>query len=76
MWVTPTYNTDSGSSTAALVTAILTICEAYGIPVLNLYQNSGLNSLNLMDFTDGVHPNPFMGARYGRMIGRFIMANF
>ena len=76
MWITPTYNTDSGSQTLAIVTAIKTICASYGIPVLDLFDNSGLNSLNLMDFTDGVHPSPFIGARYGRMIGRFIMANF
>lgn len=58
IWITPMFNDASGSSTAAIVTAQLNICASYGIPVLNQFYNSGINSINVMSVigSDGVHP--------------------
>jgi lysophospholipase L1-like esterase len=52
--------------------AILTICEMYGVPVLDLFRTSGITYENIATFTtDNTHPNATVG---GPLIGRMIAA--
>jgi lysophospholipase L1-like esterase len=57
------------------VNAIKAVCGSYGIPVLDLYSNSGISTFNLNTYTsDGLHPNSTGFSRLRNIITSFLDA--
>jgi lysophospholipase L1-like esterase len=55
------------------VDAMKKVGELYGIPVLDLYRNSGINQINYRTYlSDDVHPNASGFDRIGKMIATFL----
>lgn len=56
--------------------AMLNICETYSIPVLDLWAESGMNTINLSSYTvDGLHWNSNMGVKMGKTMAEFVIAH-
>lgn len=52
---------------------IIEVCSDYSIPVLDLWADSGMNTINLSNYTvDGLHWNSTMGVKMGKTIARFV----
>lgn len=67
-----TVNT-AGHKLIDYVNAVKTIGEMYGIPVCDMYANSGFTHLTLSTFTmDGLHPNDIGYERMGKYASNFI----
>ena len=67
-----TVNT-AGHKLIDYVNAVKTIGEMYGIPVCDMYANSGFTHLTLSTFTmDGLHPNDVGYERMGKYASNFI----
>ena len=60
-----------------VVSAIIEVCARYGVPVLDLYHNSGITQANILQMTDdGLHPSALTGmVRIGNQMATFINNN-
>jgi hypothetical protein len=64
IWITPNQMTSTASNRAAqipgITQAIVETCASYGVPVINMYANSGVNAQNASLYlqADGVHLTP------------------
>jgi hypothetical protein len=53
--------------------AMVTLCETYAVPVIDLYAISTLNVLTAtVNTSDGLHWNQLFATRVGKLIGRNI----
>lgn len=59
-----------GKSLVEYVNAIKEVAKEAGVPVLDLYETSGVTYENARQYTlDGLHPTPEFGAELGKLIG-------
>ena len=62
---------DIGVNLIQYVDAMIEMCGDYGIPVIDLYRNSGINIVNIPTMLyDGLHPNTDGFLRLGYYIAK------
>ena len=67
------FTNKAGHNLKDYVNAIRSIGEKYSLPVCDMYANSGINAINLANFTiDGLHPNDTGYARMGAYCSAFL----
>lgn len=70
-------NADYWKKAILIDNTIKAIAQSHNIPYYSLLDNLGWNSANILDYTDGVHPNTEIGYRwYANAIIEFIISNF
>jgi len=74
LWVTPYQNSDCDIYCPTIVAAIRAVCDHYGVPVLDLYHQSGVSpaTFSFYLYGDHVHPNAAGSVMLGRRITNFI----
>lgn len=69
------YTNSAGHKLIDYVNAVKQIGQMYGLPVCDLYSNSGITALTLDTYTmDGLHPNDDGYERMGSVLADFLMS--
>ena len=68
----PTYNSSVGDTHYndfyAMVDAIKDVAGRFGIPFIDTCREQGINALNLMTYTDSVHPNALGAKKLAKLV--------
>lgn len=80
LWITP-YNSEArgGPAMVNIVAAIKSVCAQHGIPVLDMYDNSGISAQNwaVSLLSDGVHPTATENTKVlGPMLAEWVRRYF